>query len=84
MGEGVGLTSGAFFRIFTPNTAAMLLSALITSDPEILGGQSVFAGTRVPVESLFDYLEAGISLDEFLAEFPSVTREQVVQVLVVA
>jgi len=48
---------------------------LITIDPEILGGTPVFKGTRVPVKTLFDYLEDDYSLDEFLECFPSVTRE---------
>lgn len=51
------------------------------SDPEILGGTPVFVGTRVPVRSLFDYLEGGDSLDEFLRQFPSVKREQAVAAL---
>jgi uncharacterized protein (DUF433 family) len=54
---------------------------VIQTDPEILGGTPVFAGTRVPVECLFDYLEAGDALDSFLADFPSVNREQAVAVL---
>lgn len=54
------------------------------SDPEILGGTPVFAGTRVPVRSLFDYLEGGESLDEFLRQFPSVKREQAIAALDVA
>lgn len=49
---------------------------IIHSDPEILSGTPVFVGTRVPVKSLFDYLEGGETLDEFLHQFPSVTREQ--------
>ena len=53
-------------------------------DPEILGGTLVFVGTRVPVKNLFDYLEAGDSLDEFLSSFPSVTREQAVAALELA
>jgi len=53
----------------------------VHSDPEILGGTPVFVGTRVPVRNLLDYLEAGDSLNEFLEEFPSVTREQAVAVL---
>lgn len=57
---------------------------LIQSDPEILGGAPVFRGTRVPVQTLFDYLEAGDSLDVFLDEFPSVSREQAIAVLEVA
>lgn len=48
------------------------------SDPEVLGGTPVFVGTRVPVRSLFDYLEGGESLEEFLHQFPSVRREQAV------
>ncbi|WP_332736269.1 DUF433 domain-containing protein [Flavihumibacter sp.] len=59
----------------------MQIRELITIDKEIQGGQPVFAGTRVPVESLFDHLEAGVSLDEFLADFPSVTRQQAVDLL---
>jgi uncharacterized protein (DUF433 family) len=55
--------------------------SVIHSDPEVLGGVPVFAGTRVPVRALIDYLEAGESLDEFLEDFPSVKREQAVAVL---
>ncbi len=54
---------------------------VVHSDPEILGGTPVFVGTRVPVKSLYDYLEAGDSLNEFLESFPSVTREQAVAAL---
>ena len=54
---------------------------IITIDEEILGGQPVFAGTRVPVESLFMHLEKGISLNEFLDDFPTVSREQAVKLL---
>lgn len=56
----------------------------ITIDPEIQFGIPVFSGTRVPVESLFMHLEVGISLDDFLEDFPSVTREQAVAVLEMA
>ena len=56
-------------------------SQVVHSDPEILGGTPVFLGTRVPFQALLDYLEAGDSLDEFLTDFPSVTREQAVTVL---
>ncbi|AWM32424.1 DUF433 domain-containing protein [Hymenobacter nivis] len=59
----------------------MDLKTLITTDRDILGGQPVFTGTRVPVESLFDHLEAGVSLDEFLDEFPTVSKIQAVAVL---
>ena len=51
------------------------------SDPEVLGGTPVFAGTRVPVRSLFDYLEGGESLEEFLRQFPSVRRDQAIAAL---
>jgi len=57
---------------------------VVHSDPEILGGTPVFVGTRVPVKTLFDYLEAGDTLDEFLNDFPSVTREQAVAALELA
>jgi uncharacterized protein (DUF433 family) len=53
----------------------------ITVDPEILSGAPVFRGTRVPVAALLDNLAAGLTLDEFLDNFPTVTREQAVQVL---
>lgn len=51
-------------------------TTVVHSDPEMLGGTPVFAGTRVPFQNLIDYLAAGDSLDEFLRQFPSVTREQ--------
>jgi uncharacterized protein (DUF433 family) len=57
---------------------------LIHSDPEILGGTPVFVGTRVPVQNLIDYLEAGESLDEFLVDFPSVSRGQAIGALEIA
>jgi len=59
----------------------MKCEGVIHSDPEILGGAVVFVGTRVPVQSLFDHLEAGDSIDDFLEGFPSVRREQVLAVL---
>ncbi len=54
---------------------------LITTDPDILGGTPVFKGTRVPVKTLFDYLEANYTLEEFLECFPSVTREMACRLL---
>jgi uncharacterized protein (DUF433 family) len=60
------------------------LSPLVHSDPDILGGTPVFVGTRVPVRTLLDYLEAGDSLNELLDDFPSVTREQTVGALELA
>ena len=56
-------------------------STRVISDPEILGGTPVFAGTRVPVRILFEHLEAGDTLEVFLVDFPSVSRELAVQVL---
>ena len=53
----------------------------VVVDPEILGGTPVIAGTRVPVRVLFEHLEAGDSLDAFLADFPSVSRQQAISVL---
>jgi len=53
----------------------------IKSDKDILGGTPCFAGTRVPVKSLFDYLEGGYTVDYFLAQFPTVKREQVMALL---
>jgi uncharacterized protein (DUF433 family) len=58
-----------------------LLAGVMHSHPEILSGTPVFAGTRVPVRSLFDYLEGGDTLEEFLHQFPSVKREQTIAVL---
>ena len=56
-------------------------TSVIVRDPEILGGTPCFRGTRVPVHSLIDYLEAGDTLDEFLDNFPSVTREAAIAAL---
>jgi uncharacterized protein (DUF433 family) len=62
----------------------MRIQDIVNIDKEIQSGQPVFIGTRVPVDSLFDHLEAGISLDEFLDDFPSVKREQAVGLLEIA
>src|SRR6267378_1641782 len=59
----------------------MNLDQIVHRDPDILGGTPVFRGTRVPVRSLFDYLEGGNTLDEFLRQFPSVRREQAIALL---
>lgn len=56
-------------------------SSVIIADPEILSGTPVFVGTRVPVQSLLDYLEGGYPLTEFLDDFPTVTQEQAVAAL---
>ena len=55
--------------------------SVICRDPEVMGGMPVFCGTRVPVQTLIEYLEAGDSIDEFLGGFPVVTREQVIAFL---
>lgn len=57
---------------------------LNTIDPDVLGGQPVFKGTRVPIETLFDHLEAGMALNEFLEDFPTVTKEQAIATLEIA
>ena len=59
-------------------------SRVVHSDPDILAGTPVFVGTRVPVQSLFDYIEGGDTLDEFLRQFPSVQREQAIAALELA
>ena len=59
----------------------MTTKDLVTIDPEILGGTPVFKGTRVPVKTLFEYLENNYSLEQFLECFPSVSRELACQVL---
>jgi len=58
-----------------------IMDHLITSSKNVLGGTPVFTGTRVPFQSLIDYLEAGDSIDTFLEDFPTVTREQVIVAL---
>jgi uncharacterized protein (DUF433 family) len=54
---------------------------VVSSNPEVMGGTPVFHGTRVPVQTLLDYLEAGETIDDFLEGFPSVSREQVIAFL---
>lgn len=58
--------------------------SVVHSDPDILGGTPVFVGTRVPMKTLLDYLEAGDSLDQFLDHFPSVSRSQAIALLKLA
>ena len=62
----------------------MDIKSLISIDIDTLGGQPVFKGTRVPIETLFDHLEEGISIDVFLDDFPTVTKEQAVGILEIA
>jgi uncharacterized protein (DUF433 family) len=57
------------------------MSAVVTSNPKVLGGTPVFTGTRVPVAALFDHIEAGYTIEFFLTQFPSVRRDQVREVL---
>jgi uncharacterized protein (DUF433 family) len=57
------------------------LKGVVSSDPEIMGGAPVFAGTRVPLQNLIDALEGGESMDDFLDGFPSVSRAQVLAVI---
>jgi len=54
---------------------------VVTASPDVMGGTPVFSGTRVPVQTLLDYLEAGQSIDDFLEGFPSVNRQQVIAFL---
>jgi uncharacterized protein (DUF433 family) len=58
-----------------------MMEPIVTSSPDILSGTPVFAGTRVPVQTLIDYLEGGETIDDFLAGFPTVKRKQVVAFL---
>jgi uncharacterized protein (DUF433 family) len=62
----------------------MILEEILSVDPEILGGTPVFSGTRVPVASLFDHLEGGSSLEEFLENFPSVRKDFAIRLLEVS
>jgi len=57
------------------------MSTVVKIDPEIMSGTPCFAGTRVPIQNLIDYLEGGDSIDDFLEDFPTVTREQVISFL---
>jgi uncharacterized protein (DUF433 family) len=59
----------------------MPVTSVIHTDPEILGGTPVFVGTRVPLKTLIDYFESGLPLDEFLDDFPTVSREQAIAAL---
>jgi uncharacterized protein (DUF433 family) len=61
-----------------------MLYGQVSIDPEVMSGTPVFAGTRVPVQNLFDYIEGGEDLSEFLDDFPSVTKEAAIAVLQMA
>jgi uncharacterized protein (DUF433 family) len=58
-----------------------MVQPIVSRDPDVMGGTAVFAGTRVPVQTLLDYLEAGETIDDFLAGFPTVARSQVIAFL---
>jgi uncharacterized protein (DUF433 family) len=60
------------------------MNRVITISPDIQSGEPVFSGTRVPIKNLFDYLKGGDSVDEFLTDFPSVARSQIVELLTLA
>ena len=70
------LISRSLFRYHTP-----MKEPIITAAPDVMGGTPVFAKTRVPVQTLLDYLKAGESIDDFLDGFPTVTKEQVIAFL---
>lgn len=67
-----------------PEVLVMTKDQLVTRSKDILGGTPVFAGTRVPVQTVIDYIKHGHSLDEFLDDFPTVTREQALAALEIA
>jgi uncharacterized protein (DUF433 family) len=73
--------ASVYANVWVSYTTDMPANSLITVDPEILGGTPVFAGTRVPVKTLFEYLEDNYSLDEFIECFPTVSREMAHRVL---
>lgn len=97
IGAGSSTTAGAISPAVTNDEAArherslhrsgklaildMMKSAVVASSPDVMGGAPVFAGTRVPIENLLDYLEGGESIEDFLEGFPSVSREQVIAFL---
>jgi uncharacterized protein (DUF433 family) len=67
--------------VFTVFMDMVMRSNVITSDPQVMGGTPVFKGTRVPMQTLIDYLEAGNSIEEFLEGFPTVEKQQVIDFL---
>lgn len=71
----------AVFRVPAYHVQAMDIDKIVRSDPEIVSGTPVFVGTRVPAQALLDYLEEGETIEEFLDDFPTVSREQVIAFL---
>ena len=84
MSSALNSTELAAGRRYSETTMLSFPTPLITSHPERLGGTPVFTGTRVPVHTLIEYLEAGHPLDQFLDDYPSVPREHAVAVLELA
>jgi uncharacterized protein (DUF433 family) len=76
-----GNKSGVVIRAKTGLIAGMAKKSIVVADPEIMSGTPCFAGTRVPARTLIDYLEGGDTLDDFLGDFPTVSREQAVALL---
>jgi uncharacterized protein (DUF433 family) len=72
-----------FRAVFTDFTT-MTAKDIINIDPELMGGTPVFRGTRVPIQSLFDHLEGNIPLEEFLDDFPTVSKDQAIALLEMA
>jgi uncharacterized protein (DUF433 family) len=73
-----------FFSNFKVKKVLTMLYGQVSIDPEIMSGAPVFAGTRVPIQNLFDYIEGGEDLSEFLDDFPSVSKEAALAVLEMA
>jgi uncharacterized protein (DUF433 family) len=74
-------TPASVLRIISVSVNLYSMSSVIKIDPEIMSGAPCFAGTRVPIQNLIDYLEGGDSIEDFLEGFPSVSREQVIAFL---
>jgi uncharacterized protein (DUF433 family) len=85
IGKPLGLRQeGEHNKVVLPMPKAQHLTGLITCDPQLVSGTPVFAGTRVPIKNLFDYLKGGHDLAEFFEDFPSVREEQAIGVLEMA
>jgi len=81
--QASGLRGGVDFALFPAMVAGMInKNSVVKIDPEIMSGTPCFAGTRVPIQILIDYFEGGETLDDFLEQYPTVSREQAVAFLV--
>lgn len=78
---GVDIGFRLWIRRSTSVSYRLMSEALATRSPDVLGGTPVFAGTRVPIQTLIDYLEGGESIDDFLKGFPTVTRDHAIAFL---